>query len=353
MPAVVLGRVLQGGFGALVTAAALAMVATGFTGPREGVRTFGVYAVVSVGGPVLGLLTGGSLPACPILGFNLVFALVALVASAYCRTTPRWTAPTPTPVPPSTCLPGALLGCLGPAALTFGLTRAQWWTDWGDQRVVGALAIGLVLLTLLWRQSQTSSPLLSLYVLRDRSLLGDFLTMALTGAGILCLMPPLAQIMGYGTANPTDQCGILLLPMLAAIVTGSTLIAPCLLARAVPPRRLIVAGSLITLLGLAPVVIAIGAEAPYMLLLPCVVLAGLVFTPLFAGATIGVVPRHSGATAGALITAQSIGPGLGTAVYSSLNGPPCWAVLCLLLAGLTAGLMRTTGTSNSLALSGG
>ncbi|MET7929189.1 hypothetical protein ABZT43_35530 [Streptomyces sp. NPDC005349] len=87
MPAVVLGRVLQGGLGALVTAAALAMVATGFTGPRERVRTFGVYAVVSVGGPVLGLLTGGSLPACPILGFNLVFALVALVASACCRTT--------------------------------------------------------------------------------------------------------------------------------------------------------------------------------------------------------------------------------------------------------------------------
>ncbi|MGW6362115.1 PGF-CTERM sorting domain-containing protein [Streptomyces sp. NPDC055092] len=120
------------------------MVATGFTGPRERVRTFGVYAAISVGGP-LGLLTGVSLPACPIPGFNLIFALVALVASAYCRTTPRWTAPTPTPtpVPPSTGLPGALLGSLGPAALTFGLTRAQRWTDGGDQRVVGALAIGL------------------------------------------------------------------------------------------------------------------------------------------------------------------------------------------------------------------
>ncbi|MGX1675343.1 hypothetical protein [Streptomyces sp. NPDC055400] len=199
MPAVVLGRVLQGDFGALVTAA-LAMVATGFTGPRERVRTFGVYAAVSVGGPVLGLLTGVSLPACPILGFNLIFALVALMASTYRRTTPRWTAPTPTPtpVPPSTGLPGSL----GPAALTHPGPVVD---RRGDQRVVGALAIGLVLLAafLCW-QSPTSSPLLSPYVLMDRSLLGNFLTMALTGVGILC-KPESSLADGFGDGHVPDR----------------------------------------------------------------------------------------------------------------------------------------------------
>ncbi|MEU1661614.1 hypothetical protein [Streptomyces griseofuscus] len=115
---------------------------------------------------------------------------------------------------------------------------------------------------------------------------------------------------------------------------------------------------MITLLGLALSVAAIGAEAPYAVLLPCVVFAGLgiglVFTPLFACATAGVIPQHAGAAAGAVIAAQNIGVGIGTAVYSGLNGPPWWAVLCLfLLAGLTAGWTKRTGTSDSLVPSGG
>ncbi|MGV9356288.1 bifunctional serine/threonine protein kinase/MFS transporter [Streptomyces misionensis] len=359
MPAVILGRGLQGGFGALVTTAALAMVVTGFPGPGERVRAFGVYAAVSVGGPVLGLLTGGSLPAGPIFGCTLFFALFALGGV---RVLPHDALERPgtdtTKAGVRFDLPGVLLGSLGPAALTFGLTRAQWWTGWADQWVIGLLAIGLVLLTAFLRwQSHASSPLLSPHVLRDRGRLGGFLVVSLIGVGVLSLMPPLAHVIGSGTAGLTDRPGIGMLPMLAATVTGSTLIAPRLLSHAAPPHRLIVAGCVITLLGLAPSVAAFGAEAPYALLLPCVVLTGLgiglVFTPLFACVTAGVIPQHAGAAAGAVIAAQNIGQGIGTTVYSSLNGPPWWAVLCLLLAGLTAGWTKRTGTSDSLVPSGG
>lgn len=103
---------------------------------------------------------------------------------------------------------------------------------------------------------------------------------------------------------------------------------------------------MITPLGLALGIIAIGADASYAVLLPGVLIAGLgiglVFTPLFATATADVVPQHSGTAAGALIAGQFVGQGIGTAVYDTLNGPPWWAVICLLLAGLITGRTMTT-----------
>ncbi|MFJ2587740.1 MFS transporter [Streptomyces sp. NPDC087538] len=78
IPAIILGRVLQGGFGALVTAAALSMVATGFTEPKERIRAFGLYASASVCGPVLGLLATEPLGPGPMLGISMLLALVGI-----------------------------------------------------------------------------------------------------------------------------------------------------------------------------------------------------------------------------------------------------------------------------------
>ncbi|MGW2176554.1 bifunctional serine/threonine protein kinase/MFS transporter [Streptomyces sp. NPDC001732] len=338
MPAVILARVLQGGFGALVTAAALAMVTTGFTEPKERSRAFGLYAAVGVCAPVLGLLTTGSLPPGPMLGIGVLLALIALVGV---RVLPNDT-PDRTGAPFD--LPGVLLGCLGPAALAYGLLRAP--RGWGAPEVITTLCAGLVLLvTFLWWQGRTPAPLLPPHTLRERNRLGGFLTMFLVGIGILCLMPPLAVMMG-DESSPALPPGLPMLPMLAAIVIGATQISPRLLHRAVPPRRLVVAGLLITPLGLALGIIAIAADAPYAALLPGVVLAGLgiglLFPPLFATATAPVAPKHSGAAAGALVAAQFLGQGLGTAVYDTLVGPPWWAVVCLLLASLVVGRTVTT-----------
>ncbi|WP_406501107.1 bifunctional serine/threonine protein kinase/MFS transporter [Streptomyces sp. NBC_01590] len=341
MAAIILGRVLQGGFGALVTAAALAMVATGFTEPKERIRAFGLYASVSVCGPVLGLLATEPLGPGPMLGIGVLLTLIAL---AGIRVLPN---DRPDRTGARFDLPGVLLGSLGPAALAYGLAQAPR-DGWDTPQVTVAILGGLVLLmTFLWWQDRTPAPLLPPHVLRDRSRLGGFLAMFLVGIGILCLMPPLALMMGEESGHSRPLV-LPMLPMLAAIVIGATQISPRLLRRAVPPRRLVVAGLLITPIGLALGIIAIGADAPYVELLPGVIIAGLgiglVFTPLFATATTAVAPQHSGTAAGALIAGQFVGQGLGTAVYDSLNGPPWWAVVCLLLAGLVAGRMVTAET---------
>ncbi|MCX5166312.1 bifunctional serine/threonine protein kinase/MFS transporter [Streptomyces sp. NBC_00264] len=340
MPVMILGRVLQGGFGALVTATALAMVVTGFTEPKERIRAFGIYASVSVCGPALGLLATGLLPPGPMLAIGVLLALIAL---ACVRVLPN---DRPDRTGARFDLPGVLLGSLGPAALTYGLTRAPL-DGWGTLPVAAPMLGGLALvMTFLWWQGRTPTPLLPPHVLQDRSRRGGFLTMFFVGTGILSLMPPLADIMGDELGYSPDLYVLPMLPMLAAIVIGATQISPRLLRRDVPPRRIAMAGLMITPLGLALGIIAIGADASYAVLLPGVLIAGLgiglVFTPLFATATADVVPQHSGTAAGALIAGQFVGQGIGTAVYDTLNGPPWWAVICLLLAGLITGRTMTT-----------
>ncbi|MFF3839487.1 bifunctional serine/threonine protein kinase/MFS transporter [Streptomyces sp. NPDC001930] len=338
-PAVpIAARVLQGGFGALVTAAALALVTTAFPRPKERMRAFGVYATVSVGGPVLERLTTGSLGA----GWDMVVVTVlALIALGSARVLPH---DRPDRTGTRFDVPGVLLGTLGIAALGYGFANVS--PNWGRALVVVPLVVGLLLCAaFLWHQSVTSGPLLPPYVLKERNRLGGFLTMVLSGAGALALLPALAGILIFEFDYSVPRAGIAMAPMVVASLISASLIAPHLLNRSVAPRVLIVAGLVITPIGVAWGILAIQSGGGNTALLPSMILAGLgaglAFMPVFATATAGGLDRHVGAASAALLTAQAVGGGLGSALLGDMGGPPWWAVLCLLLAALTAGLMVT------------
>lgn len=89
--------------------------------------------------------------------------------------------------------------------------------------MLGGLAL---VMTFLWWQGRTPTPLLPPHVLQDRSRRGGFLTMFFVGTGILSLMPPLADIMGDELGYSPDLYVLPMLPMLAAIVIGATQISP-------------------------------------------------------------------------------------------------------------------------------
>ncbi|WP_405959136.1 MDR family MFS transporter [Streptomyces sp. NBC_00868] len=332
-----LARTLQGGFGALVTAAALTLVATGFPEPKERIRAFGVYATISIGGPVLGIAAGG-LPPRPVLA---VVALLALIALAGTRVLPH---DRPDRTGTRFDLPGVLLSALGTAGLVYGSVKAS--SGWADSGIVTLFAGGVVLLAaFLWWQSRSSNPLLPPYVLGDRSRLGGFLTMLLASAGVLALLPALARILVAVLGYSAPQAGLAMSPMAAAIAVGSTQVSPRLLHRGVAPRVLIVAGLVITPLGVALTIIGVDTGGGYPALLPFMILAGLgvglAFMPIFATATAATLPEHAGAASAAVVTAQLVGQGIGGALVGSIHAPPWWAVVCLLLAGLTARLMVT------------
>lgn len=356
-------RALQGASAALLTPSALSLVATGFTDPKERARAFGIYAAITAGGGALGLLTGGWLSETLSWRWTqyacIPFAVIALILTNALlpdrpgRTGARFDGP------------GVLLGSLGLAALVYGLGDAQQ-RGWTTPLPLVLLAAGtLLLVAFLWWQTRTSSPLLSPYVLQDRNRVGCILVVLLAGIGVLSLLPVLSFYLHYVLGYAPAMAGVLILPMVAAAVIGSTQVSARLLHRTAP-RFLIVSGLVITAVGLL-LLTGLEAGGAYPIqVLPGMLLAGfgtgLAFTPVFATATAAIAPQHSGAASATVITAQQVGEAIGTALLTSFmtarlaHASPddqaqellrgyadglWWEVGTLLLAGLIAGLMVT------------
>jgi MFS family permease len=84
-PMLVTARACQGLFGAMLAPAALSLLATTFTDPKERGKAFGIYGSVAAGGGAVGLLLGGALTSylswrwC--LYINLFFAGLAITGA--------------------------------------------------------------------------------------------------------------------------------------------------------------------------------------------------------------------------------------------------------------------------------
>ncbi|MGW1124886.1 bifunctional serine/threonine protein kinase/MFS transporter [Streptomyces sp. NPDC002526] len=337
-PLLLAGRALQGGFGALATAGALATVAAGSRG--GGGRGFGAYAAASACGPVLGLLGSDALAFMARGPLTAVAPALALLALTGARTLPP-DSPARTDGAAAD-LPGALLGFLGAGAVMYGLVGIPSAGKVDSEAVVGLGVGAALLIAFAVRQRTASAPLLPPYILRDRARRGGLLTMGLVGFGVLSLLPPLADMMGDEFSHSAPWKGPML-PMLVAVAVSGGRLAPRLLRDGMTPARMAVTGLPTTAAGVALGILAIESDSGYAALSACLIVAGigigLTLTALFTAALTDATPRHSGATAGALMTAQSLSATLGTGLYTLLNGPPWWAALCMLLAAVTAGRM--------------
>ncbi|MFB7255902.1 bifunctional serine/threonine protein kinase/MFS transporter [Streptomyces nojiriensis] len=312
-------RALQGAFAALLVPAALSLVATGFTDPRERGRAFGTYAAVAAGGSALGVFTGGWLAetldwrwalwsVVPLAVLALVGALT-LLPDRPGRTGARFDGL------------GVLLGTAGSAALTYGLAEVET-VGWGVALSLLLIVGGVVLLAaFLWWQTRTSGPLLPAYVLADRSRLASLLVLLCTGVAVVALLPALGffaqQIRGEGPG----VSGTAHLPVAAAALVAATQISARLLPR-LAPRALLLPGLVVTALGLA-LLAGVGGAATYTAgVLPGMLLTGaglgLALVPLYAIATAGVAPQHAGAASAALGAAHHLGQAIGGAVLGTV-----------------------------------
>ena len=115
-------RALQGGFGALLAPASLALLTILFTDAKERAKAFGVYGAIAGGGAAVGLLLGGVLTEYANWRWCLLVNIpIALVAGAFGRrlvSESRATGNTRYDVP------GAVLVTLGLAGLVYGFTHA-------------------------------------------------------------------------------------------------------------------------------------------------------------------------------------------------------------------------------------
>ncbi|MFH9549367.1 MFS transporter [Streptomyces sp. NPDC051445] len=368
-------RALQGAFAAVLAPSALSLLTTTFTDPKERGKAFGIYGALAGSGAAIGFIVGGLLTEyldwrwC--LYVNVPIAVIA-VPGALALLHDR-----PGHADVRLDVPGVLLGCGGLVAIVYGFSEAEP-RGWTDPLVLTLLGGGLVLLTVfVWWQTKARVPLLPLHIIKDRNRAGCFLTMGLAVIGMfglfLFMTYYLQVILGYSPV----RTGLAFLPLTLAIIIGSTQISARLMNR-VPPRMLMVPGMLLASGGMV-ILTQMTVHSSYAGdILPALLLMGLgmglTFMPVFSTATAGVAPKDAGVTSATVNTSQQVGGSIGTALLNTIattssaaylaahvTGPArraqvaaegtvhgytvaiWWAAGIMLLAGLVAGLMVTTG----------
>ncbi|QEV65204.1 DHA2 family efflux MFS transporter permease subunit [Streptomyces spectabilis] len=315
----VVARALQGVFGALLAPAALSLLTTTFTDPRERAKAFGIYGAVAGSGAAVGLLLGGVLTEyldwrwC--LYVNLAFAAAAIIGGA------RLLHPGAPPDRPKLDVPGTLLVSAGLFCIVYGFSNAEThaWSDW---MTWGFLAIGVVLVAAFaWWQTRAAHPLLPLRVVLDRDRGASFLAMFISGAGMfgvfLFLTYYMQQILDY---TPV-KTGLAFLPMVAVMVVVSVLTTNVFVPRfgakpIVPLGMGLSAASMVWLTTL-------GTSSGYAahVLPPLLVMGlglGLVFAPAMSMATAGVAAHDAGVASAMVNTTQQVGGSIGTALLNTL-----------------------------------
>src|SRR5215467_2274077 len=136
----VIGRGLQGAFGALLAPAALSTLTVTFADPAERGKAFGVYGAIAGAGGAVGLLLGGVLTEylswrwC--LYVNVILAVVAVAGAV------RLLAPQPRDPSVRIDWPGTVLVVGGLVAVVYGLAEAET-AGWRAPTTLVLLAAGV------------------------------------------------------------------------------------------------------------------------------------------------------------------------------------------------------------------
>ena len=125
----VAGRAFQGAFAALLVPAAISLLSTTFTDPKERARAFGIFGAIATAGGAVGLLIGGALTEYLswrwTLYANVIFAGVAFVGGTLVLTGQT------SPTKPRLDIPGVLLSSAGMFSLVYGFGNAAT-NSWGN-----------------------------------------------------------------------------------------------------------------------------------------------------------------------------------------------------------------------------
>jgi EmrB/QacA subfamily drug resistance transporter len=315
----VAARAVQGGFGALLAPAALSILSTTFSDPKERGKAFGVYGAIVGAGGAIGLVLGGILTEyltwrwC--LYVNVVFAALATLGAAVLLRHQRAS------TRPRLDLPGVALVSASMFCLVYGFSNAAS-HNWHTPSTYGFLAAGVALLAgfAFW-QARAASPLLPLRMVLDRNRGGAYLAVFIVGVGMfgmfLFLTYYLQQTLGY---SPVVS-GVAFLPMIATVVVAANLSNVVLLPR-VGPKPLVTAGMLLAAVSLAWLT-RIGVHSGYAsAVLGPLLLAGLglgfTIAPSMNTGTFSVAPQDAGVASATLNTGQQVGGSIGTSLLNTI-----------------------------------
>jgi EmrB/QacA subfamily drug resistance transporter len=312
-------RALQGLGAALISPAALSIIATTFQEGRERARALAVWAAIAIGGSAVGLILGGALTqyfSWPWIFFvNVPVGIAAFLLSL--RLVPE---SRDTQARRSYDLAGAATVTGGLMALVYAIVDAQS-AGWTSAWTIGFFAAAVALLAaFVVIELRATAPLVRLSIFRVRSLLTANAAMFLAMSGMFAMFffntLYLQQVLGYGPL----EAGLAFLPFTAGIMVSASLASQ--LATRIGVRPVAAAGFVLTAAGLM-LLTQLPVDGSYLVnVLPALLLAslgmGAIFMPLTLIATTGLADEDQGLASGLFNTSQQIGGALGLAVLSTL-----------------------------------
>lgn len=315
----VVARALQGAFGALLAPAALSLLTTTFTDPRERGRAFGVFGAVAGSGGAVGLLLGGVLTEYTswrwCLFVNVFFAAVAIVGAVVLLPRSRVSAR------PRFDVPGILTITLGLVGVVYGFSSAEI-NGWSSPVTVTSLALGVgLVVAFVLIESRVAHPLLPLRIVLHRDRGGAMLALGLAAIGMFGIFLFLTYYLELTLGYSALKTGFAFVAMPLSIILSSNAIGGPLLPR-VGPKVLIFAGGLLASIGLL-LLTRTGLDSSYVtVVLPGLVVIGLgmglIFSSAISTGTSGVQREDAGVASATVITMQQIGGSIGTALLSTI-----------------------------------
>jgi len=313
------GRAVQGAFGALLAPAALSLLTTTFTDPKERARAFGVFGALAGSGGAIGLLLGGLLTEHLnwryTLYVNLAIAVVAVIGAVVFVRRPAMSQR------PKLDLLGTILAAGGVFGLVYGFSNAAThsWSNWMCWAFLAAGAVVLLAFAL-W-EHRAAHPLLPLRVPGDRNRGASYIAVFITGAGIFGIFLFLTYYLQETLHYSPVKTGLAFLPMIGLLVAFSQLsqnvLAPRLGGKpVVPVGAALAAGGMIYLTRLGLTSGYAGDVLPALLLIGAGV--GMVMPTAMSLATLGVAPHDQGVASAMVNTMQQVGGSIGTALFSTL-----------------------------------
>jgi len=331
----VTARACQGVFAAMLAPAALSLLTTTFSDPKERGKAFGVYGAIAGAGAAVGLLLGGVLTTylswrwC--LFINLIFAGAAIVGGALLlRRAER--------APGGQLdIPGVVLVSGGVFCLVYGFSNAAN-HSWATPSTYGFLAAGVVLLTAfaLW-QGRASHPLLPPRVALDRNRGAAYLAILIVGAGMFGIFLFLTYYMQVSLGYSAVISGLAFLPMVVCIAAAANLSNIVLLPR-IGPKPIVVVAMLLLVAGQVWLT-GIGVRGDYVrdILGPLLVTGvgmGFMFSTAINTGTYGVSPRDAGVASASVNTGQQLGGSIGTSLFNTIAASATTAYITSHLAAL-------------------
>jgi EmrB/QacA subfamily drug resistance transporter len=315
----VTARACQGVFAAMLAPAALSLLTTTFSDPKERGKAFGIYGSIAGAGAAVGLLLGGALTSYAswrwCLYINLVFAAVAAVGGAILL---HRQAATPGA---KLDVPGVLLVSGGVFCLVYGFSNAAN-HSWSASSTWGFLAAGVALLVAFaWWQGRAAHPLLPPRVVLDRNRGGAYIAILIVGAGMFGIFLFLTYYMQVTLRYSPVLSGVAFLPLVACVALAANVSNIVLLPR-IGPKPIVIAA--FALLAVSQIwLTGIGVRGDYVgsILGPIMITGigmGLLFSTALNAGTYGVAPYDAGVASASVNTGQQLGGSIGTSLLNTI-----------------------------------